>query len=238
MKIFLFFANNYLGGDFITFHYRYRKQIIISIIIIIITILFGVLIYLNKKEKPQKEESVVVSKKEPLKKEQLEEQYIVDIKGQINKPGIYELNTSSRVIDVIKKAGGLTELADTSVLNLSKKIIDEMVIIVYSKDEVSNFKKTKEIEEQVQKNCSQPNETSLKNDACITSIDSSSAIKLSLNKATKEELMLLPGIGESKANDIIKYRDENNGFKSIDELKNVPGIGDSIFDQIKENVTI
>lgn len=113
-----------------------------------------------------------------------------------------------------------------------------MVIIVYSKEEVQNFKKTKEIEEQVQNNCLQPDENSLKNDACITSIDASSAIKLSINKATKEELMLLPGIGEAKANDIIKYRTENNGFKSIDEIKNIPGIGDSIFDQIKENITI
>ena len=142
------------------------------------------------------------------------------------------------MIDVINEAGGLTEHADTSVLNLSKKIIDEMVIIVYSKEEVHNFKKTKEIEEQVQNNCLQPDENALKNDACITSIDSSSAIKLSINKATKEELMLLPGIGEAKANDIIKYRTENNGFKSIDEIKNIPGIGDSIFDQIKENITI
>ena len=61
-----------------------------------------------------------------------------------------------------------------------------MVIIVYSKEEVQNFKKTKEVEEQVQNNCVKPNDTSLKNDACITSIDSSSAIKLSINKATKE----------------------------------------------------
>lgn len=50
--------------------------------------------------------------------------------------------------------------------------------------------------------------------------------------------MLLPGIGESKANDIINYRTENNGFKSIEDLKNIPGIGDSIFDKIKENITI
>ena len=145
---------------------------------------------------------------------------------------------NSVVIDVINEAGGLTDQADTSVINLSKKIIDEMVIIVYSKEEVQNFKKTKEIEEQVQNNCLQPEDTSLKNDACLTSIDSSSAIKLSINKATQEELMLLPGIGESKANDIIKYRTENNGFKSIEELKNIPGIGDSIFDKIKENITI
>ena len=148
------------------------------------------------------------------------------------------MSISSRVIDVINKAGGLTEHADTSVLNLSKKVIDEMVIIVYSKDEVKDFKKTKELEQQVQNNCIQKDENALKNDACITNQETLQSTKISINNATIEQLMTLPGIGESKAKEIIDYRTTNGPFTSIEDLKNIPGIGESIFAKIKENITL
>lgn len=113
-----------------------------------------------------------------------------------------------------------------------------MVIIVYSKNEVNDFKKTKELEKQVQQNCVQKDENALKNDACISSNTTSTPTKISLNTATVEELMTLSGIGESKAKEIIAYRDTNGPFKTIDDLKNIPGIGESIFAKIKENITI
>ena len=114
-----------------------------------------------------------------------------------------------------------------------------MVIIVYSKGEVADFHKTKEIEQQVQEKCIQKDEEALKNDACITSeIEVTTNNKVSINTATKEELMTLPGIGESKAKDIISYREKNGPFKTIEDLKKVSGIGDSIFAKIKENITI
>lgn len=165
------------------------------------------------------------------------EDYIkVDIKGQIINPGIYELKSSSRVIDVIEIAGGLTEDADTSVINLSKKITDEMVIIVYSKSQVQEFEKTKEIEKQVQEKCSENEIYSLKNEACISTTNEING-KINLNTATKEELMTLQGIGESKAKEIIKYRESNGNFKSIEDIKNINGIGDNLFAAIKENIT-
>ena len=132
-------------------------------------------------------------------------------------------------------AGGLTENADTSVLNLSKKIEDEMVIIVYSKQEVIDFKKTKEIEKQVEEKCKNSNET-LINGACIE-IEEKTSTKVNINTASKEELMTLSGIGESKAEDIIKYR-EKEQFVSIEDIKKVSGIGDSLFAKIKENITV
>ena len=143
-----FFLNNTSGGVNITFKYRYRKQIIIGIIIFIIitlSITIPIIMLSNKKEK-KKEKPIVLEKKTTKKKKTNKkeiEEYKVDIKGQINMPGIYSLKSNSRVIDVITLSGGLTENADTSVINLSKKIKDEMVIIVYSYDEVANFKKTK-----------------------------------------------------------------------------------------------
>lgn len=117
-----------------------------------------------------------------------------------------------------------------------------MVIIIYSKFQVQDFKKTKEIEVQVTEKCIQKDENALKNDACITSDSLKEEVKvngkISLNKATKEELMTLTGIGEAKAKDIINYRDKNGGFKTIEDLKKVNGIGDSIFAKIKENITV
>lgn len=223
---------------YISFHYRYKKQIIIISIILILLSISGYFIYINI---PKKEE-IKISKEEPIKNtkpEKVEEKkYKVDIKGQINNPGIYEVVISSRVIDVINLAGGLTVNADTSVINLSKKVLDEMVIIVYSKEEVTNFKKTKEIEQQVQNQCVQKDENSLKNDACISSNNNISTNKISINNATKEELMTLPGIGESKAKDIIDYRTKNGPFKKIEDLKNIPGIGENVYNNLKENITL
>lgn len=112
-----------------------------------------------------------------------------------------------------------------------------MVIIVYSKDEVKDFKKTKEIEKQVEEKCIQKDDNALKNDACITT-NPTTPTKVSLNNATVEELMTLSGIGEAKAKEIIEYRNTNGPFKTIEDLKNIPGIGESIFAKIKENITI
>lgn len=161
----------------------------------------------------------------------------MDIKGEILTPGIYSMSSSSRVIDVIEKAGGLTKNANTTVINLSKKITDEMVIIIYSNEEVKNFAKTKEVEQQVQQYCVQKEETALKNDACITENTTTSS-KVSINKATLEQLQTLPGIGEAKAKDIIAYREQNGPFTTIEDLKKISGIGESVFAKIKDYITL
>lgn len=233
--------NNKIGGVFITFKYRYRKQIIIGAVISVILIILIIIIINIVKETSKKEEPIIIKEKNinKNKKEKKEEKYKVDIKGEILSPGIYSLNSESRIIDVIELAGGLTENADTSVINLSKKIIDEMVIIIYSKEEVINFKHTKEVEEQVQNKCNQPDDESIKNDACINR-DTESKVngKISINTGTLEELMTLTGIGEAKAKDIIAYREKNGSFTTIEDLKKVPGIGESTFAQIKEDITL
>lgn len=224
----------------ITFKYRYRKQIVIGIFILFLLVGGTILtIFMFQSDKKDKSDLVVStatnSLKKKSKKENIED-YKVDIKGEILTPGIYTLKSNSRVIDVIEMSGGLTENADTSVINLSKKITDEMVIIIYSKSEVKDFKKTKETEKIVQEKCVKKDENALKNDACITDSAKTSG-KVSINTATKEELMTLTGIGDSKAEDIIKYREENGPFKTIEDIKNVSGIGDSLFAKIKENIT-
>ena len=140
---------------------------------------------------------------------------------------------------MIRLAGDLTANADTSVINLSKKVEDEMVIIIYSQEEVANFVQTKEIEQQKQEECRQPQSSTIINDACIIEEagENDTLGKISINTATKEELMTLNGIGEAKAEAIIKYRDEIGSFQSIEEIKEVSGIGEELFAQIKENIT-
>lgn len=231
-----------------TFHYRYRKQILmITVIVTIIIAMTGFGIY-KYQTRPKKTIDTVKIKKETTKKdstvteEQPEkeiEEYMVDIKGEVVTPGIYKLKKSSRVIDVIEKAGGLTQNADTTVINLSKKITDEMVIIIYSKQEVKNWIKTKEQEDYLEEKCKISEEGKVENDACLEGEkeETSSQTKVNINTATKEELMTLSGIGESKAEEIITYR-KSTPFKTIEDLKNVSGIGDATYEQIKNHITV
>ena len=166
--------------------------------------------------------------------------YFVDIKGSINNPGVYEVDCGKRVIDVINMAGGLTEDADTTILNLSKKVKDEMYIIVYSNSQIKEYKEkllpSKEIIKKVEEKIICPDNS---NDACEKSSTSKEETKIegkiNINTASKEELMNLPSIGESKADKIIKYR-KTNIFNTIDDIKNVSGIGESIFNKIKDYI--
>ncbi len=222
-----------------TFHYRYRKQIILGMILLLIIVGGTTLIIIKipKKKETKKESIVLVKKKEAKEKEEILEKYKVDIKGEINSPGLYEIEIGKRVMDAINLAGGLTERADTSVINLSKKITDEMVIIIYSKEEVNHFKETKELEKVVQEKCIEKEENSIKNDACITT-DKNSSGKISINTGTIEELKTLSGIGEAKAKEIISYRETNGPFETIEDIMKVPGIGEAKFAAIKEDITI
>ena len=229
-----------------TFHYRYRKQIIITIIVVlIVSSLTITTIYFYEPKKEKKISSLKVKKtSNPIKEDTLNQKenkkYMVDIKGEVQTPGIYELESSSRVIDVINEAGGLTENADTTVINLSKKISDEMVIIIYSKWQVEHWKETKEQGKYLQEQCISQKEEQAKNDACIDDTEentNSTPSIININTSTKEELMTLTGIGESKAEAIISYR-EKTAFTKIEDIKNVSGIGDSIYEDIKNNITV
>ena len=223
-----------------------KKIILISLIVIaiIISIIYGV-IYYKKEEKKSYEISnsldTIKITKTKKKGSDSNNNLVVDIKGEIKTPGIYKANKNTRVIDVINMAGGLTENADTSVINLSKKIVDEMVIIIYSKDEVNSFMETKNNEKEKLGICA---ENDVKNDACIEESNSNSNSspnvtgKININTATIDTLMTLPGIGEAKAKNIIKHREKNGNFTKIEDLLEVEGIGNSIYDQIKDFITI
>ena len=194
-------------------------------------------------DKIEKKEKQIES--ENLLKEPVKEKLTVDIKGRVANAGVYTLEKGSRVIDVIKEAGGLLDDANTSLINLGKKIEDEMVIIIYSNGEVDSLMKEEKIVYkivEVEKEC--PDH---RNDACITEKteaneeekkESQEEIKqVNLNTATVEELTKLPGIGEAKAQNIIRYR-ESFPFESIEQLKEVSGIGDALFEKVKDYLTV
>jgi len=197
-----------------------KKIIVVSIIIIII----GVGLSLKKE-----------------KVEVINNSVKVEIKGSVNKPGVYELNSNSRVEDLIKKSGGLTEDSDISIINLSRILEDEMVVIIYNKDEIKEMIRGNTSIKYIEKECVCP---ILENDGCfsnyLTNEDEiiNDTGKVSLNTATIEELLTLPNIGEAKAKDIIKYREEHGGFNNIEEIMNVKGIGKSTFEKLKDYIII
>ena len=142
-----------------------------------------------------------------------EEEYIyVDIKGEVINPNVYKIQKGLRVIDVINLAGGLTEESDTSNINLSKIVTDEMVIVIKSKNNEEVY-----IDSDVDIN----NNNQL----------------IDINTCTIDELLTLPGIGKSKANNIIEYRKKNK-FNTINDIMNVSGISESLFNKIKEYIKV
>ena len=206
-----------------------RKVIVVIIIIVIILLCYYFFIY-EKEEEPVIENNIIEEKEMINDKDDL----IVDIKGHIKNPGVYSFKESdnARINDLINKAGGLLKDADTSTINLSKRIEDEMIIIVYSKSEITNYVKTQDELRKKLEIC----ENKLKNDACIKE-NSSTNTKVNINEASVSELETLNGIGKTRAEAIIEYRRKSR-FKTIDEIMNVDGIGESLFANIKENITV
>lgn len=141
---------------------------------------------------------------------------VVEIKGEVMNPDVYTLNEGSIIKDLIEMAGGLTKEADISNINRAKEISNHELIIIRNINDVN-------IEEEV--DYSEINE------------DSDDG-KISINDSDISKLKEIPGIGEVKANSIILYREKNNGFKSIEELKNVDGIGEKTFEKIKDSIKL
>lgn len=148
-----------------------------------------------------------------------ETKIFIDIKGAVKHPNVYEMSSSNRVIDALNKAEVLKD-ADLSHLNLSEKLVDQKLIYVPKKGE-----------------------NSMKIDSQQAALNSSDVKintnqPLNLNSATEEQLKNIPGIGPSKAKDILNYREKNNGFNSINDLMKIKGFGKKTFEKLKEHFTI
>ena len=155
---------------------------------------------------------------------EVDEDVLVDIKGAVKKPGVYKLSKNSIVNDVIELAGGLKSSATTDDINLSKAIYNEMVIYISTKNELKEKQST---------TSNTSVNTEVKNDNICVNPN-----KVNINTASVDELTALNGVGEAKALKIIEYRNTNGSFKSIEDIKNVSGIGEAFYEKIKDNITI
>ena len=138
----------------------------------------------------------------------------VDVCGAVLSPGVYELPYGSRVYEAILLAGGVTEEADEKAVNQAALLSDGMQLYVPKEGETGAW------------------------EAAEAGEGMSADDKVNLNTADVGELTTLPGIGEARARDIIAYRDNHGGFSSIQEIKEVSGIKDAVFEKIKEKIKV
>ncbi len=219
--------------------FDYLKKNILTFIVIILSIL-NLIIGLNFKKLDNTSNDIekTLSNSEELISNTLEEPKVteaketirVDVKGMVKKAGVYELAKDSIVNDAIKKAGGLTSKADTTNVNLSKSLTNEMVIYIPKKEEVTK---------------SVVNDALVDKSNSVGFIDNESSnettnttTKVNINTATLKDLITLNGIGESKAQAILEYRTKNGNFKTLEDLKKVSGIGEAAYEKIKDNICI
>ncbi|KEZ51090.1 helix-hairpin-helix domain-containing protein [Metabacillus indicus] len=146
------------------------------------------------------------------------EELIVDVKGEVKAPGVYEMKPGERYHHVIDAAGGLTEQADAAQINLAALLEDGMVVQVPKIGEI-------------------PNEFTQQPGGAHPS-GGGGEKTVNLNKASSEELQTLTGIGPAKAEAIIAYREETGGFKTVEDLMNVSGIGEKSFEKVKDSISV
>lgn len=211
--------------------------LVISFILFLLSVFKFVYFYNNVNNKNELIDSFENNSYE-LKDEVKAEKIIVDIKGEIKKPGVYNIKVGSRVNDLINEAGGLSKNANTRFINLSKKLEDGEVVVIYSNKEINDAKKNDKLEVTAPCVCEE-----VKNDACYnensTNNNTNNGSKIvNINTASIQELTTLNGIGESKAKAIVSYRDKNGKFKAIKDIMNVSGISETLFSKIKNNITV
>lgn len=253
-----------------------KKVIIIGITIILLIISGGIYAFMNFND----DEYIDSENNNLLVNETISEnnqsiKIKAEIKGEVISPGVYEFDEGSRLKDLIDAAGGFSKKAYYDNINLSMKLKDEMVVVVYDKDNINkksgstNKPNNVNKSSSANKNTSFSNKTNEKNIVPEYNIDSSlenneSVIEKSESKVVDEiksndnndnkntlinklvnintagikELSTLTGIGEAKAQKIIDYREANGGFKSIDEIMKVKGIGKATYEKFKANITI
>ncbi|EGP5191587.1 competence protein ComEA [Enterococcus faecium] len=144
-----------------------------------------------------------------------------DIKGSVKEPGIYSFSSEERVYDVLKRAGGLLEEADSDRINFSAKIEDQQVLYIPAVGE--------EPPEHLNQSASPEGKQSTAD---------TEPSKININTASPSELQQIPGIGSVKAQEIIRFREENGSFQKVEELQEISGIGEKTVEKLKNFVTI
>ena len=204
---------------------EYKKilSIIGGVLAVIVIILVGrVMMASSTKEKVMVTNAVNTTRVEETTTMMPQNCY-VDIKGEVLRPGVYEFSCESRIQEVIKKAGGFTEEADETKINLAQKITDQMQIIVPNVQSKQEGGVTEE--------------NSGKGSSTNTSVSNSKQGTININTATLEELQTIKGIGKKKAEAILQYRKEHGAFRTKEDLLQVKGIGKKALEAIESQVT-
>ena len=202
--------------DVVLFFRQNVKSIILAFVCSLVLIIGG-LFYFNQ-NKTEDYSGVSFSNisnetnnKDEKAEDKHDEKIFVDVKGAVKHPGVFETTKDKRVKDLIEEAGGLLDDADTSTLNLSQRVKDQMVIYVLKHGE-----KPKQISDS----------------------SSSNTDVININTANKEQLMKISGVGKTKAEAIIAHREKNGDFKKKEDITKVRGIGKSTFEKIKDKIEV
>ena len=204
---------------------EYKKilSIIGGVLAVIVIILVGrVMMASSTKEKVMVTNAVNTTRVEETTT-MIPQNCYVDIKGEVLRPGVYEFSCESRIQEVIKKAGGFTEEADETKINLAQKITDQMQMIVPN----VNSKQEGGVTEG----------NSEKGNSSNTTPSNSKQGTVNINTATFEELQTIKGIGKKKAEAILQYRKEHGSFRTKEDLLEVKGIGKKALEAIESQVT-
>ncbi len=153
----------------------------------------------------------------------------VHVCGQVACPGVYLLPAGSRLYEAIEAAGGLSENGVGELLNQAAQIEDGQQIYVPSREEAAQLQAGQSVSNmgEAGQNVSAPGASGPSDDG-----------KIDLNRATREQLMTLSGIGEAKADSIIAYREVHGGFRKIEELMEVDGIKEGVFNKVKDQIKV
>lgn len=177
-----------------------------------------------------REASQQISRKEETAEDSASGECAVYISGAVKHPGVYRYRGTARVCDAIDAVGGFQKGAATDLVNLARVLQDGEQICVLTKKEAANAKK--------EAGRTEAKEGQSGNSRDVHSSEETADKKVNINTATEAELMTLPGIGEAKAALIINYRKENGNFSKIEDLMQISGIKEGIFQKIKDDITI
>ena len=204
--------------DVVLFFRQNVKSIILAFVCSLVLII-GALFYFNQNKTEDysgvsfSNISNEINNKDERAENRHDEKIFVDVKGAVKHPGVFETTKDKRVKDLIEEAGGLLDDADTSTLNLSQKVKDQMVIYVLKHGE-----KPKQMSD--------------------GGSSSSNTDVININTANKEQLMKISGVGKTKAEAIIAHREKNGDFKKKEDITKVRGIGKSTFEKIKDKIEV
>ena len=214
---------------------EHKLKIIVGLIATIVVLMVTLFIMINDRDVPaQSTQNLSNSNQAALQSNQHHSQAssrsqptFVDVEGAVKKPGVYRFTSNMRIDDAVNLAGGLTRSADRKHIDLAKKLVDQQTVYIPVKGEIKG----------VPAGASQSNSGGTSHPDSSRS-GSSNSSQVNINTADQSKLQSINGIGPKRAQKIISYRKSHGDFKSVEDIKKGPGIGDKFFANIKSHITV